>query len=57
MWQFLRVFGSDRQGGGLGRVWKCSFRRPVSSLSSKMARQENPFDMQIKLLMIGDSGE
>jgi len=23
---------------------------------SKMARQENPFDMQIKLLMIGDSG-
>ncbi len=21
-----------------------------------MARQENPFDMQIKLLMIGDSG-
>ena len=22
----------------------------------KMARQENPFDMQIKLLMIGDSG-
>lgn len=57
MWHFLRVFGSDRQGGGLGRVWKCSFRRPVSSLSSKMARQENPFDMQIKLLMIGDSGE
>jgi hypothetical protein len=26
------------------------------SIRKKMARHENPFDMQIKLLMIGDSG-